>query len=68
MNRTREIRNARAVMREFNSVRGAQYKGGDEADLSDLLLALMVMADQDSRYGSFNGQLQRAQANYEAET
>lgn len=69
MNTKREEKNARAAIRGFNASRGAAYAGGDEADLADLLLALMVLANNHpEKYGSFNAELLRAQANYEAES
>lgn len=68
MNAARETRNARAVLRRFNEVRGHRYKG-DEADLADLLLALMALAEHDpAKYGTFDSQLGRAQRNFAVET
>lgn len=69
MDLKRESKNARAAIRGFNASRGKRYEGGDEADLSDLLVALMVLANGNWKcYGTFNAQLIRAEANYEAET
>lgn len=68
MNLEREKRNARAAIRGFNAARGKSYAKGDEADLADLLTALMVLANGNwDKYGSFTSQLDRAKSNYEAE-
>lgn len=68
MGNRREVKNARAALRGFNVSRGKKYQSGDEADLCDLLIALKVLADNNTHlYGSFNAQLQRANASYNAE-
>lgn len=66
---SREIKNASAAIRAFNKARGKRYLEGDESDLTDLLLALMALANNmPGRYGTFDVQLSRAEANYKAES
>lgn len=68
MSITREQRNARAAIRGFNAARGKTYAKGDEADLADLLTALIVLTvNNTAKYGSFNSQLDRARSNYATE-
>lgn len=68
MNIKRETKNARAAIRGFNSSRGKRYAGGDEADLADLLTALMVMChEKPEGRARWFAQLHRAENNFSAE-